>query len=172
MIRGVKDLLTTPAASDRVRRKGAGRQASSEADPTVAGRLALIGGARNHGRARARERGGTTRPLLWVSKSREKLATALRGLNHSVCATRFVPTGPARSDPPWVFPPGQSQEERGQPAPDRDGQFQHINRQVVALQAAGQPVVSVDTKKKELVRQRAAAGEDPLGPGPRSIGRA
>ena len=35
--------------------------------------------------------------------------------------------------------------------PDRDGQFQHINRQATAFQAAGQPVISVDTKKKELI---------------------
>jgi len=34
---------------------------------------------------------------------------------------------------------------------DRDGQFQHINRQAIALQATGQPVISVDTKKKELI---------------------
>ena len=44
--------------------------------------------------------------------------------------------------------------------PDRDGQFQHINRQVVAAQVANQPVISVDTKKKELIGGYKNAGSD------------
>ena len=44
--------------------------------------------------------------------------------------------------------------------PDRDGQFQHINSQVMALQAAGQPVISVDTKKKELIGDYKNGGSD------------
>ena len=55
--------------------------------------------------------------------------------------------------------------QEGRQHPDRDAQFQHLNRRVKAFQRQGQPVVSVDTKKKELVgqfrnggRERAASG--------------
>jgi hypothetical protein len=48
----------------------------------------------------------------------------------------------------------------GSKHPDRDGQFQHINSQVTALQAAGQPVISVDTKKKELIGEYKNGGSD------------
>ena len=50
--------------------------------------------------------------------------------------------------------------KEGSHHPDRDGQFQHINRQVLDLQAAGLPVISVDTKKKELVGDYKNGGSD------------
>jgi hypothetical protein len=50
--------------------------------------------------------------------------------------------------------------KEGSHPPDRDGQFQHINREVIALQAAGQPVISVDTKKKELIGEYKNGGSD------------
>jgi hypothetical protein len=50
--------------------------------------------------------------------------------------------------------------KEGSHHPDRDGQFQHINRQVLALQLAGQPVISVDTKKKELIGEYKNGGSD------------
>lgn len=139
IIRGAKDLLTAPAVTDRVRRKGAGRRASSEADPTVLEDLRRL--------VEPATMGDPMRRLLWVSKSREKLAAALRGLNHSVCANTvgkmLTRLGYSRQV--------NRKTKEGSQHPDRDGQFQHINRQVMALQAAGQPVISVDTKKKELV---------------------
>ena len=88
--------------------------------------------------------GDPMRPLLWVSKSREKLASALRALNHAVSANTvgkmLAMLGYSRQV--------NRKTKEGSHHPDRDGQFQHINRQVMALQAAGQPVISVDTKKK------------------------
>ena len=87
------------------------------------------------------------RPLLWVAKSREKLAVALRALNHVVSANTvgkmLITLGYSRQV--------NRKTKEGSHHPDRDGQFQHINREVLALQAAGQPVVSVDTKKKEMI---------------------
>src|SRR5262249_52935495 len=50
--------------------------------------------------------------------------------------------------------------KEGSRHPDRDAQFEHINHQVVTLQAAGQPVISVDTKKKELIGAYKNAGSD------------
>jgi hypothetical protein len=78
------------------------------------------------------------RPLLWVSKSLEKLTSALRTLNHAVSANTvgkmLMTLGYSRQV--------NRKTKEGSHHPDRDGQFQHINRQVMALQAAGQPVIS------------------------------
>jgi len=100
--------------------------------------------------------GDPMRPLLWVSKSREKLAAALRDLGHRVSANTvgkmLAAIGYSRQ--------GNRKTREGSRHPDRDGQFQHINRQVLVAQAAGQPAVSVDTKKKELVGDFKNAGSD------------
>ena len=148
IIRGAKDLLTAPAAPDRVRRKGAGQPALSQSDPAVLEDLRRL--------VEPATMGDPIRPLLWVSKSREKLAAALRTLKHSVCANTVGK---------MLISPGYSRQvnrktKEGSHHPDRDGQFQHINRQVMALQAAGQPVISVDTKKKELIGECKNGGID------------
>ena len=75
IIRGAKDLLTAPAATERVRRKGGGRPALSQSNPAVPKDL--------HQLVEPATMGDPMRPLLWVSKSREKLASALRALNHA-----------------------------------------------------------------------------------------
>ena len=78
IIRGAKDLLAAPSTTVRVRRKGAGRSRSSKADPTVLDDLRRL--------VESATMGDPMRPLLWVSKSREKLASALRAMNHAVSA--------------------------------------------------------------------------------------
>src|ERR1019366_4624928 len=102
------------------------------------------------GRLRAR------RPLLWVSKSREKLAVALRAMNHVISANTvakmLVTLGYSRQV--------NRKTKEGSHHADRDGQFQHINGQAIAFQAAGQPVISVDTKKKELIGEYKNGGSD------------
>ena len=60
----------------------------------------------------------------------------------------------------WLQPAGQRQDGRRPPASDRDGQFRLINEQVRAFQAAGEPVISVDTKKKELVGNYKNGGKE------------
>ena len=93
-------------------------------------------------------KGDPMRPLLWVSKSHAKLAAALCAMGHRI----------AKSSIPKLL--GLLQYRRqvnrktleGSRNPDRDAQFEHINAAVIAAQAAGQPVISVDTKKKELDR--------------------
>ena len=95
------------------------------------------------------------RPLLWVSKSHAKLAQALeRG--HRVSASRI---------PQWLDRLGYRRQVNrksleGGHHVDRNAQFEHINAQVETFQAAGHPVISVDTKKKELIGPYKNAGSD------------
>ena len=87
------------------------------------------------------------RPLSWVSKSHEKLAAALRAMGHKI----------KKSSIPKML--GLLKYRRqvnrksleGSRNPDRNAQFGHINAEVIATQAAGQPVISIDTKKKEPI---------------------
>ena len=100
--------------------------------------------------------GDPMRPLLWVSKSHAKLAATLCAMGHRV----------AKSSIPKLL--GLLQYRRqvnrktleGSHNPDRDAQFEHINAAVIASQAAGQPVISIDTKKKELIGPYKNNGSD------------
>jgi hypothetical protein len=147
IIRGAKD-LAAPAASDRVRRKGGGRPPLSQSDPAVLEDLRRL--------VEPATVGDPMRPLLWVSKSREKLAAALRDLGHKIGAntvgTLLGTLGYSRQV--------NRKTKEGSHHPDRDAQFSHINSRVMALQAAGQPVISVDTKKKELIGEYKNGGSD------------
>jgi hypothetical protein len=89
--------------------------------------------------------GDPERPLQWVSKSMDKLAATLTAMEHPISADtvarELVKLGYSRQS--------NRKADEGSRHPDRDAQFEHINAKVVAAQAAGQPVISVDTKKKE-----------------------
>src|ERR1700710_1982530 len=137
IIRGVKDLAS--AALGRGRREGGGRGATRETDPMMLEDLRLL--------VEPATMGDPMRPLLWVSKSHEKLADALRGLNHAVSANTVAKMLTILGYSRQV----NRKTKEGSRHPDRDGQFLHINSEVLAVQADGQPVISVDTKKKELI---------------------
>ena len=93
---------------------------------------------------------------MWVSKSFKKLAAALRELGHSVS-----PNGVRKLLGKLGYSrQGNRKTLEGRQHPDRDAQFHHINARVQATQAAGQPVISVDTKKKELVGRFKNPGTD------------
>lgn len=92
-------------------------------------------------------RGDPESPLRWTSKSTRELARTLSDQGHAV-SHRLV--GELLRDLHYSLQ-GNAKEDEGKQHPDRDAQFQHLNEQVKASLAAGQPVVSVDTKKKELV---------------------
>jgi len=91
-----------------------------------------------------------------VSKSHEKLADALQKKGHEVSASsvkRLLPTlGYSRQS--------NRKADEGSKHPDRNAQFEHINAKAIAAQAAGQPVISVDTKKKELIGNYKNGGTD------------
>jgi len=133
--RGKDDLDRAALPRGRVRRAGGGRRALSENDP---------------GLVRALERlvepatlGDPMRPLIWVSKSMEKLAATLTEMGHPISADtvrkELVKLGFSRQS--------NRKADEGAKHPDRNAQFEYINAKVVAAQAQQQPVISVDTKK-------------------------
>lgn len=146
--RGLKDLAAPGSLSGVVRRPGSGRRALTAKNPALLEDLrALLEPA---------TMGDPMRPLLWVSKSHAKLAAALGAMGHKI----------AESSIPKLL--GLLKYRRqvnrktleGSCNPDRDAQFGHINDAVIATQAAGQPVISIDTKKKELIGPYKNGGSD------------
>ncbi len=138
---GIKELrgLIPSAAPGRVRRPGGGRKKTVTTDPTVRADLERL--------VEPTTRGDPESPLRWTSKSVRKLAAALRELGHQVShqwvAERLRELGYSLQ--------GNRKTREGSSHPDRDAQFAHINAAAEAFLAAGEPVISVDTKKKELV---------------------
>ena len=146
--RGLKDLNDPGGLSGVARRPGSGQPTLMARDPTLLEDL--------RGMLEPATMGDPMRPLLWVSKSHEKLAAALRGMGHKI----------AESSIPKLL--GLLKYRRqmnrktleGSRNPDRNAQFEHINAAAIATQAAGQPVISIDTKKKELVGSYRNGGSD------------
>ena len=137
--RGLADLRSAAGLQHRVRRSGGGRRPKIEVEPGLLVALEEL--------VQSATRGDPEAALLWVSRSQRHLAGALaeqgfvasqklvgrllRKLGFSLQANRKTLEGSAH--------------------PDRDTQFEHINRRIKQFQAAGQAAISVDTKKKELV---------------------
>ena len=147
--RGEDDLDEGPLPDSRVRRKGGGGKPLSESDPSLIGDLQRL--------VEPATLGSPVQPLRWVSKSREKLALALTAMGHAISANTVAKL--------LVAELGFSRQhnrkaDEGSKHPDRNAQFEHINAHVLTAQAAGQPVISVDTKKKELVGNYKNGGTD------------
>jgi len=146
--RGLKDLEALGPAPSKVRRSGGGRPTLTQTDPTLLEDLRRL--------LESTTLGDPMRPLVWVSKSHEKLALALRDIGHRVSASRI----PQLLDRLGYRRQVNRKSLEGGRHLDRNAQFEHINAQVTAFQAAGQPVISVDTKKKELIGPYKNAGSD------------
>jgi len=138
---GVKELRgTVPAAAPgRVRRPGGGRKKVVATDPTVLADLERL--------VAPTTRGDPESPLRWTCTSVRKLAAALREAGHRV-SHQWV--AEALHDLGYSLQ-GNRKAREGGAHPDRDAQFAHINATAEVALAAGEPVISVDTKKKELV---------------------
>ncbi len=147
--RGEDDLEEGPLPEGRVRRKGGGPKPLSERDPTLVSDLQQL--------AEPATMGDPMRPLKWVSKSPAKLAAALNEGGHEVSANTVTKLLEEKLEYSRQF---NRKTHEGASHPDRNAQFEHINTHVVAAQAAGQPVISVDTKKKELVGNFKNGGSD------------
>lgn len=145
--RGLKD-LDAPPPGGRVRREGGGPRSLTERDASLLVDLKRL--------VEPATRGDPERPLLWVSKSLDKLATSLRAMGHAIGPTSV---GKLLSELGYSRQCNRKADE-GSRHPDRNAQFEHINAKVVAAQAVGEPVISVDTKKKELVGNYKNGGTD------------
>ena len=139
--RGLDELegKAEPPGAGRVRRRGGGRKRETEKRRSLLGTLERL--------VAPATRGDPERPLLWVSKSYRHLADGLRAFGFSV-GHQLV--GRLLDQLGYTFQANVKTRE-GSDHPDRDAQFEHINDRVTDFLAAGQPVISVDTKKKELV---------------------
>src|SRR5262252_5273764 len=146
--RGKNDLDAEPLPKGQVRRAGGGRRALSENDPGLIAALKRL--------VEPATLGDPMRPLIWVSKSMEKLAAALTEMGHPISAdtvrTELVKLGFSRQF--------NRKADEGSKHPDRNAQFEYINAKVIAAQAQHQPVISVDTKKREFVGNFRNGGTD------------
>jgi len=132
----------------RVRRPGGGRKRLIDKDPTLLSDLERL--------VDPGSRGDPCRPLRWTAKSVRALAEALGPLGHQV-SSRTV----ARLLRGLGYSVQANQKTReGSSHPDRDAQFLHINERVARALVAGEPVIFVDTKKKELVGDFTAVGRE------------
>ena len=137
--RGARELEAGIEPAGRVRQAGAGRPRAAEADPGLVPALdRLVDPA---------TRGNPESPLRWTTKLTEKLAGELTLAGHAVSPDTV---GRLLKEDGYSLQ-GNAKTVEGKQHPDRDGLFRLINELVREFQAAGEPVISVDTKKKELV---------------------
>ena len=146
---GQKDLDAPPLEPGRVRRPGGGRRPITATDSALLPDLERL--------VEPATMGDPMRPLLWVSKSREKLSAELAACGHDVSPNTV---GRLLVEELAYSRQNNRKTHEGTSHPDRNAQFEHINSQVKSAQAAGQPVISVDTKKKELIGNFKNAGTD------------
>jgi Rhodopirellula transposase DDE domain len=146
--RGLKDLRDPASLTGKVRRKGGGSPGLTTKDPTLVEDLQRL--------LEPATMGDPMRPLRWVSKSHEKLATALQAMGHKVSSSSI----PKLLGELKYCRHFNRKTKEGSNHPDRDAQFEYINARVEAFQAADQPVISVDTKKKELLGEFKNGGSD------------
>ena len=138
---GIRELRSPGAvvAAWRMRKPGAGRKRLTETDPDLQKDLEDL--------VEPSTRGDPESPLRWTSKSTANLASELQALGHKV-SPDTVGTMLRSMD---FSLQALAKTREGASHPDRDAQFRHISEQTKAFQRRGQPVISVDAKKKELV---------------------
>jgi hypothetical protein len=137
---GIRELQAPESlASGRVRRPGGGRRSAVEKDPELPAALERL--------IEPTTRGDPESPLRWTCKSLRKLTDALREQGHTV--SQRVVANLLRTLEYSLQ--GNRKVLEGSQHPDRNAQFEYLNRQVETQLAAGGPAISVDAKKKELV---------------------
>jgi Rhodopirellula transposase DDE domain len=137
--RGLKELAAAGLEGDRIRRHGGGRKALLVSDTKLLDNLLTL--------VAPSERGDPMSPLRWTCKSLRRLAAELRALGHRISHTVV---GEVLKQQKFSLQ-GNRKTREGDSHPDRDAQFAYINASVTRMLAGQEPVISVDTKKKELV---------------------
>jgi hypothetical protein len=133
----IRERISAPTG--RIRKEGGGRKKKVFADPTLVADLKAM--------VESVTRGDPTQPLLWSSRSLRNLVSELARKGHAVCPTTV---GDLLRGMNYSLQANRKTKEGSQHI-DRDAQFEYINTQAKAFLAAREPVISVDTKKKELV---------------------
>jgi len=136
------------AESARIRRSGAGRKHLSESEPGLVKVIESL--------VDSTTRGDPMRPLRWTCKSTKKISDELAKFGHTV-SDRSV--AKILKDAGYSLQANAKMKE-GKSDPDRNAQFEYINKQTAAFQKRNQPVISVDTKKKELIGDFKNAGSE------------
>lgn len=147
-VRAMKEDGVPGPKEGRVRAEGAGRKRLADSDPTLSKDLDLL--------VDPATRGDPMNPLRWTSKSTAHLAEALQNLGHEV-SPKTVSRMLASQG--YSLQANRKSKE-SEVHPDRDKQFANINDQTKAFQGDGQPVISVDTKKKELIGEYKNGGQE------------
>ncbi len=145
---GIREIDQGPQPAGRIRRPGAGRPKATDRDPGLLAALDAL--------VEPTSRGDPESPLRWTCTSTRKLADELTAQGHRVSA-RTVARLLGAMDYSLQAPRKQVE---GAQHPDRDGQFRYLAEQATGHLAAGQPVISVDTKKKEVVGTLAGKGRE------------
>jgi Rhodopirellula transposase DDE domain len=145
---GVRELEDPPDPGGRIRRPGGGPKRRTTTDPGLLAALDAL--------VEPDTRGDTDSPLRWTCKSTAQLADTLTAQGHPVSDDTV---GRLLKQQGYTLQRTQKTEEGAQ-HPDRDAQFRYVNEQAREHLAAGQPVISVDTKKKELVGNFANGGRE------------
>jgi transposase len=133
----IRDKISAPAG--RIRKPGGGRKSKAVQDTTLVSDLKRL--------VERSTRGDPVKPLLWTSLSLHKLAEELSKMGHNACPTVI---GKLLHSLGYSLQ-ANSKTKEGDQHIDRDAQFRYINDQAEAFLAAQEPVIPVDTKKKELV---------------------
>lgn len=149
--RGIRELESTkkPMDATHIRNPGGGRKKTAQKDPTLRRDLETL--------VSPTVAGDPQSPLRWTAKSLRTLADELQAMGH-VTSHRMV--GELLAEAEYSLQANRKSVEEGKRHPDRDGQFRYINEQVRRFQRLDQPVISVDTKKKELVGDFRNAGKE------------
>lgn len=145
--KGIRELSASPLSEDRIRRPGGGRRRLERTDPGLVTLLESL--------VEPLTRGDPESPLRWTCKSTRTLAGELVYRKHPVSHEKVAQY---LRDLGYSLQ-GNRKTEEGEDHPDRDAQFRHINREVRQAMTQGWPVVSVDTKKKELIGNFANKGQ-------------
>lgn len=146
--KGIREIQGGASPSEgRMRRPGGGRKKITVTDPALLAALELL--------IESGTRGDPESPLRWICKSTRTLAVQLTNENHPIS---YVKVAQLLHEQNYSLQSNRKTEE-GEDHPDRDAQFRHINTCVKKALAAGMPVISVDTKKKELIGNYENAGQ-------------
>jgi hypothetical protein len=137
--KGIKEIAEGMALPGRIRREGGGRKKITERDPQLIEALDRL--------IEPETRGDPESPLRWTCKSTRSLAVELTHRQHPVSHEKVAQLLRAQN---YSLQSNRKTEE-GEDQPDRNAQFRHINARVKQALKGGGPVISVDTKKKELL---------------------